>query len=95
MIRKSKAEQLSGSAKNKPAEKRRLPSPLARASAELSGREEVLLCGCTGLSLYSPDEVRINTRLGEVSVFGGSLVMRWAGEGKLLVCGKISSVVFL
>lgn len=68
---------------------------ISRLSIEISGKSEILICGCTGITYYSETEVGLLSPEGEVSVGGEKLTMRWAGEGKLLIDGKISAVNFL
>lgn len=65
---------------------------IIKSSVELSGTAEALVTGCLGLVFYAQNEVRIKTPEGELSVLGEKLIMRWAGAGKLLVSGNISSV---
>lgn len=74
--------------------KKRLPAlpRLTSSSAEISGRNEILVCGCTALRHYSDDKVVIGTPEGTTVVSGKKLVMRWAGYGKLLICGELASV---
>ena len=61
---------------------------------EISGREEVLVCGCLGICFYSTEEVRLNIRRGELFVCGEELCLRWAGYGKISVAGRIKSLTF-
>lgn len=74
--------------------KKRLPElpRLVSSSAEISGRKEILVCGCTGLKHYSDEMVIIGTPEGQTEISGKKLVMRWAGYGKLLISGELSSV---
>ena len=60
----------------------------------MSGREEVVVCGCLGMWFYSREEVRLNIRRGELSVCGEELCLRWAGYGKISVAGRIKSLTF-
>lgn len=75
--------------------KRKSPiSEITRSCIEISGRDEILTCGCKGLSFYSRDEVKIIVSEGEISIRGNNLSMRWAGDGCLLIEGEISAVEF-
>ncbi|MBQ9510631.1 MAG: YabP/YqfC family sporulation protein [Clostridia bacterium] len=73
--------------------KKPLPIPkINKSSVEIDGNKEVLICGCKGLEHYSETSVMIAVPEGRINVCGENMTMRWAGAGKLLVCGKIYSV---
>lgn len=70
-------------------------APPLITSVEISGKSEVLICLCRGLLFYSSERIETDTPLGEITVCGERLTMRWAGDGKLLICGIIRSVNFM
>lgn len=74
--------------------KKKLLPVIASLSIEISGREEMLVCGCLGIGFYSPNEVKLNVPTGGLSIVGEKLGLRWAGYGKLSVAGSITSVTF-
>lgn len=66
--------------------------PVKNSTVEIDGSKEALICGCKGIEHYSETDVKISVPEGSICVSGEKLIMRWAGAGKLLVCGKINSV---
>ena len=74
--------------------KKKLLPGITSLGIEISGRDEVLVCGCLGIGFYSPDEVKLNVPTGGLSITGEKLGLRWAGYGKLSVAGIITSVTY-
>lgn len=70
--------------------------PIARLplSVEISGRSEVLISGCAGITRFSENEIGVRTEGAPVSVKGESLSLCWAGEGRLMIKGRVDAVVF-
>lgn len=63
-------------------------------SVEISDRGEVLVSGCTGILRFSEDEIVMRTERSPVAVKGAKLTLCWAGEGRLLIKGRIDAVLF-
>ena len=59
---------------------------------EISGKKEILVCGCKCLDHYSESEIIVSVPEGKYHIVGEKMTMRWAGAGKLMICGKISEV---
>ena len=73
--------------------KERLRMPVITCSnIEINGRKEILICGCKGLDRYSGTDVVISVPEGLVKINGKNLTMRWAGAGKLFICGEIRDI---
>ena len=62
-------------------------------SVEISGRGEVLISGCTGILRFSEDEIGVRTESSPVAVRGAKLTLCWAGEGRLMIKGRIDAVL--
>ena len=60
---------------------------------EISGRGEVLISGCTGILRFSEDEIGVRTESSPVAVRGAKLTLCWAGEGRLMIKGRIDAVL--
>lgn len=63
-------------------------------TAEIVGTREMLLCGCTGIIHFSCERMGIRARTVSVWVSGEGLSLCWAGDGKLMIRGKISLVEY-
>lgn len=63
-------------------------------SVEISGRGEVLISGCTGILRFSEDEIGVRTESSPVAVRGAKLTLCWAGEGRLMIKGRVDAVQF-
>lgn len=50
--------------------KKKLLPGITSLGIEISGRDEVLVCGCLGIGFYSPDEVKLNVPTGGLSITG-------------------------
>ena len=73
--------------------KRKLLLPVIDSgNVEINGKKEILVCGCKGLDHYSETEIIISVPDGKYHIVGEKMTMRWAGAGKLMICGEISEV---
>ena len=64
------------------------------ASVEISNGRAALISGCRGIVSFSDTEIGVSTGGRPVTVKGRHLVLSWAGEGRLMIKGEISSVEF-
>ena len=63
-------------------------------SVEISGNEEALISGCTGILCFSKNKLAVRAKNVSVSTEGSGLTLSWAGDGRVMIRGKISSVGF-
>ena len=63
-------------------------------SVEISNGREVLILGCCGIVGFSDTEIGVSTGVYPVFVKGERLALSWAGDGRLMIRGDISSVEF-
>jgi len=63
-------------------------------SVEISNGRAVLISGCAGIVGFSDTEIGVSTCGRPVTVRGERLALSWAGEGRLMIKGEITSVEF-
>ena len=73
--------------------KKHLQPPLP-LSVEISGRRDALISGCTGIIHFSKEKIAVRAKRTSVWVEGGELIMSWAGDGKIMIRGRIDDVSF-
>lgn len=61
---------------------------------EISNARDVLISGCGGIIGFSDTEIGVSSASRPVWVRGEKLALSWAGEGRLMIKGRISSVEF-
>ena len=60
----------------------------------IRGRSSVLISGSTGITLYTPEEIRLSLKKGALSIKGFRLICTSYNAEELRIEGKISSVIF-
>lgn len=60
---------------------------------ELIGQEEFSLEPHCGLLAYSETEVRLGSRVGEISVLGKQLIIKMMNERRIVLSGRILQVM--
>jgi len=66
-------------------------SPL---SVEILGTCEMLVSGCAGIIHFSAEKIGVRTSGPSVWVSGDELTLCWAGDGKLMIKGRICAVEY-
>lgn len=61
---------------------------------EISNGNAVLISGCGGIIGFSETEIGVSSVSHPVWVRGEKLALSWAGEERLVIKGKITSVEF-
>ncbi len=61
---------------------------------EMRGRNELLLCGCSGILEYSDSRIRIIQGNNDVCLVGRRLTMSSYSNGRIGVCGEIDAIDF-
>lgn len=69
-------------------------APLSPLAVEILGRRELLISGCTGILHFSEEKIGVRTKSSSVWVSGASLTLCWAGDGKLMIKGRLDSVEY-
>ena len=64
------------------------------ASVEILGRREMLISGCGGIISLSPEKIGVRSKNTSIWICGGSLVISWAGRGRLMIRGRIDSLEY-
>lgn len=75
--------------------KKKLLPGITSLGIEISGRDEVLVCGCLGIGFYSPDEVKLNVPTGGLSITGGKTRTSLGGLRQAFGCGNYNVGDFL
>lgn len=70
-------------------------SAAPRMTVECLDRYELLLGGCKKIEGYSPEETIVSTSSCTVRVKGQKISISFSGEGKILLCGRITSIEFI
>ena len=60
----------------------------------IRGRNSVNVCGSTGITLYTPDKIRLSLKSGALCIYGLRLVCTSYNAEELRIDGKIISVSF-
>ena len=78
--------------KNKSREKKPRNNYLGEFSVEVLGRRSVLVSGCTGILHYSDERIGVSAKKNSVWISGAYLTLCWAGDGRIMVSGEISTL---
>ena len=78
--------------KNKSREKKPRIGYLGEFSIEVLGRRSVLVSGCTGILHYSDGRIGGASKKNSVWLCGERLTLCWAGDGRIMVSGVISTL---
>ena len=73
---------------------RAIAAAAPRMTLECAERHTLLLCGCKKIEAYSPEETVIATAICRVRVRGACLRISFTGDGKISLCGTLTSIEF-
>ncbi len=73
---------------------KKISSPISPMSVEILGTRELLISGCTGIIHFSKEKIGVHTKGPSVWVSGDDLTLCWAGDGKLMIKGRVCAVEY-